>query len=481
MTNEARPPTTIKFGTDGWRAVIGEDYTFDNVRACAASAAQYLKRRGLDGRGLVVGYDTRFASEDFAVAVAEVVAAHGIKVALTSTHCPTPVVSYSIIDRGAGGGVVVTASHNPWRWNGFKYKPEYGGSASPEVVAELEAPLPQLVGRRVPQMDIGEAERAGMVQRFDPRAPYLAQLARLVDLDALRNAGLRICHDVMFGTGAGYITSLLAGGSTTVEELHGVRNPLFPGMHAPEPIARNLEEMAATMAGGNFDAGIANDGDADRVGIADERGVFINQLQVFGLLAYYLLEYRNERGPIVKSITTTAMVQRLGELYDVPVYETQVGFKFLGPKMMESDALLGGEESGGYGFRGHVPERDGVLAGLYMLDFVARTGKRPSELLAELYDKVGPHYYDRLDLPLKEDQRDAVWRRAQAARPDAIAGIPVTAIDTTDGFRFALGDKGWLLLRFSGTEPLLRIYTEVVGDESLVRRVLDEGREICGA
>jgi alpha-D-glucose phosphate-specific phosphoglucomutase len=475
-----RPPTTIKFGTDGWRAIIGEDYTFDNVRACAASAAMYLKAHGLADRGMIVGYDCRYASENFAAAVAEVVAAAGIKVALTSTHCPTPVVSYSIIDRGAGGGIVITASHNPWQWNGFKYKPEYGGSASPEVVAELEAPLPDLVGRQISTLDIEDAKRDGMVEVFDPRAPYLAQLGRQIDLNALKDAGLNVCYDAMYGTGAGYFTELLAGGKTKLTELHGFRNPIFPGMHAPEPIARNLDDMAKTMRDGSFDAGIATDGDADRVGIADERGVFINQLQVFGLLAYYLLEYRKERGAIVKSITTTAMVQRLGEIYGVPVHETQVGFKFLGPKMMATDALIGGEESGGYGFRGHVPERDGVLAGLYMLDFVARSGKRPSELLAELYAKVGPHHYDRIDITLRDDQRDAILKRAQEARPDTVAGITVTAIDTTDGYRFMLGDKGWLLFRFSGTEPLLRIYTEVVGDESLVQKVLDAGREIVG-
>jgi len=285
----------------------------------------------------------------------------------------------------------------------------------------------------------------------------------------------------MYGTGAGYFGELLGGGATSVTELHGFRNPVFPGMHAPEPIARNLQEMEQTMREQPFDAGIANDGDADRVGIADENGVFINQLQVFGLLCYYMLEARGERGPIVKSITTTAMAQRLGELYGVPVHETQVGFKFLGPKMMATDALIGGEESGGYGFRGHVPERDGILAGLYMLDFMARTGKRPSELLAELHAKVGPHFYDRLDLALKPQDRDRIWSRAEAARPDAIAGMKVTARDTTDGFRFTLGDRGWLLLRFSGTEPLVRIYTEVVGDESLVPRVLAEGRELIGA
>lgn len=480
MEYEPRPPTAIKFGTDGWRAIIAQDYTFDNVRACAASAAMYLQQHGLAGRGLIVGYDARYASEDFAAAVAEVVAGYGIKVMLSSVLCPTPVVSYSIIDRKAGGGVVITASHNPWQWNGFKYKPEYGGSAAPEIVEQLEAPLPSLVGRKLPSLDIAQARAQGLVEDFDPRAPYLAQLARLVDLDRLKAAGLRVCYDAMYGTGAGYLTTLFEGGSTSITELHGYRNPLFPGMHAPEPIARNLTDMAAEMVSGAYDAGIATDGDADRVGIADERGTFIDQLQVFGLLAYYMLEYRGERGPIVKSITTTAMVERLGDLYGVPVHETKVGFKFLGPKMMATDALIGGEESGGYGFRGHVPERDGILAGLYMLDFVARSGKRPSELLTELYSKVGEHHYDRIDVAIREDQRDAILARAAAARPDAVAGIKVSGIDTTDGYRFTLDGKGWLLFRFSGTEPLVRIYTEVIGDASLVQRVLDEGRTILG-
>ena len=479
-TNEPRTTIVPKFGTDGWRAIIAEDYTFDNVRACAASAAMYLQRHGLAERGMIIGYDARFASADFAVAAAEVVAAHGIKVALSETLCPTPVVSYSIIDRKAGGGIVITASHNPWRWNGFKYKPEYGGSASPEVVDELERELPALVDVSLRRTEIDVAKHDGMVQEFDARGPYLAQLARLVDIDRLKSAGFNLCYDAMYGTGAGYFASLLDGGKTKLTELHGFVNPAFPGMHAPEPIARNLTEMEATMRGGGFDVGIANDGDADRVGIADENGVFINQLQVFALLAYYMLEYRGDRGPIVKSITTTSMVQKLGEIYGVPVHETKVGFKFLGPKMMQTEALLGGEESGGYGFRGHVPERDGILAGLYMLDFVARAGKRPSELLAELYEKVGPHHYDRLDIALREDQRDAIIKRAADARPDAIAGIKVTSIDTTDGFRFMLDDTGWLLLRFSGTEPLVRIYTEVRGDPSLVQKVLAEGREIVG-
>lgn len=472
----------IKFGTDGWRAIIAEDYTFANVRACAASVVRYLQAHGLAERGLVVGYDTRFASEDFAAAVAEVACAAGVPVLLADRAVPTPVVSFSILDRRAGGAVVITASHNPWRYNGFKYKPEYAGSASPEVVAELEAALPSILDGPPPAvLSLDEGLRAGRVQWLDPRPSYMAQVARIVGLDAIRGAGLKIAVDSMYGTGAGYLAELVAGRSS-VHEIHAERNPVFPGIHAPEPIARNLDGLANAIRGSGADVGIATDGDADRLGVMDEHGRFVNQLQVFALLTYYLLEVRGERGPIVKSATTTEMVRRLGELYGVPVFETPVGFKFLGPKMIEADALIGGEESGGYGFRGHVPERDGILAGLFFLDFMARTGKRPSELLAELYAKVGPHFYDRLDIRLSGDgEREAMRARAAAARPGEIGGLKVVARDTIDGFRFRFEDGGWLLVRFSGTEPLARIYAEVVGDESRVAKVLEAAREMVGA
>ncbi len=470
----------IKFGTDGWRGIIAEDFTFHNVRACAQSVVEYLRAHELAGRGLVVGYDTRFASEDFAAAVAEVAAGNGVKAYLCDRPTPTPVVSYSVLRKRAGGAAVITASHNPARWSGFKYKPEYAGSASPEVVAELEAAIPGiLAGDSVRTLPLAEAEEQGLVERFDPRPDYLEQVGRLVGLERTRSAGLRVVVDSMYGAGAGYLAGLLAGGRTQVRELHGERNPLFPGLARPEPIADNLSALSEAVVGDGADVGIANDGDADRLGVVDESGRYVDQLQTFGLLAYYMLEVRGERGPIVKSVTTTRMVQRLGELYGVPVHETPVGFKFLGPKMIEVDALIAGEESGGYAFRGHLPERDGILAGLYFLDFMARTGKKPSQLLDELYRKVGPHYYDRLDLRLPEEQREGIYERASRARPERLAGLKVTGIDTTDGFRFLLEDGGWLLLRFSGTEPLLRIYTEV-GDRALVPRLLEAGKELAG-
>ena len=431
-------------------------------------------------RGLIVGYDMRFASEDFAAAVAEVVAANGISVALCDRATPTPTVSWSVLDRKAGGAVVITSSHNPWRYNGVKYKPEYAGSASPEVVARLEAPLSEIAASGpVPRLPLAEAQRQGLVELFDPRPAYMSQLKKLVNVDTLRANGLKVCVDPMYGAGLGYLPDLLTGGRMQVVEVHGERNPAFPGMGAPEPIGRNLTGLMEAVRREKADVGLALDGDADRFGLVDENGVYIDQLQVFGLLAYYMLETRGERGPIIKALTTTQMVVRLGELYGVPVYETAVGFKYLGPKMIETNGLIGGEESGGYAFRGHLPERDGVLAALYFLDFMARTGKRPSELLAALYERVGPHYYDRADIRMPAEEKDAVLARAAALRPESVAGLKVVSRDTIDGFRFKLENGGWLLLRFSGTEPLIRIYTEVP-DRALVPTLLAAGRELVG-
>jgi phosphomannomutase len=472
--------TPIKFGTDGWRAVIAEDFTFANVRVVAQAVALYLKEAGLAERGLVVGYDTRFASEDFAAAVAEVVAANGIHVYLCDRPAPTPVVGYTILHRKAGGSAVITSSHNPYQWSGFKFRPEYGGSAPPEVLAQIEAHIPNIIASGdVDGLPLAEAKTRGLVETFDPRPPYRQQVAKLVDLDFLRAAGLQAVVDSMHGAGAGYVRELLSGGRTRVWELRAVRNPLFPGMHNPEPIARNLAPLVKAVRRRKADVGLATDGDADRLGVIDERGQFLNQHQVFALLTYYLLEVRGLRGPLVKSLTTTRMIQSLGRLYDVPVFETPVGFKFLGPKMIAEDAIVAGEESGGYAFRGHLPERDGVVSALYFLDLMARRERRPSELLAELFQKVGPHFYDRIDIHLAPEQAPAMRERLARARPDRIAGLAVTGTDTTDGFRFDLKGDGWLLFRFSGTEPLLRIYTEVE-DEALVTKVLEAGRELAG-
>jgi phosphomannomutase len=470
--------TEIKFGTDGWRAIIAEDFTFPNVRACAQSVALYLKETKLAQRGLVVGYDTRFASEDFGAAVAEVAAANGIHAYLCDSPVPTPVVSYALLQRKAGGAVMITASHNPARWSGFKYKPDYASSASPEIIARLEEPLPGILASDVPRLPLAEAQEQGLVEFISPRQAYFEHVGQLTEVEALRAAGLRIVIDSMYGAAAGWLSGFLAGGTTQVQELHGERNPLFPGLQ-PEPITRHLGALIDAVRATKADVGLATDGDGDRVGVIDEKGQFINQHEVFALLAYYLLEVRGQRGAIVKSVTSTSMIYRLGKLYNVPVYETPVGFKFLGPKMIAENALIAGEESGGFAYRNHPPDRDGVLSSLYFLDLMARRGRRPSELLAELFDKVGPHYYDRIDIRLEPEEKPQLQERLAGAHPQQLAGLKVVDEDSTDGFRFHLEGGGWLLIRFSGTEPLLRIYTEVQ-DQSLVQKLLAAGKDLVG-
>ena len=466
----------IKFGTDGWRAVIAEDFTFPNVRIVAQAVAEFLKAEQLAPRGLIVGYDTRFGSERFAAACAEVLAANDIHVFLTQKPAPTPAISYAILDKKAAGAAIITASHNPPSDNGFKYKPEYAGSASPTVVAKLES---QIDATPVARLRLDDAERQGKVERFDPAPVYVEHLADLVDFEAIKRSGKTIIVDSMYGAGAGYLPAMLDGGPTKIIPINAERNPLFPGMRAPEPIDANLSKLKKVVKESGADMGIAFDGDADRVGLVDEKGRFINQLQVFGLLAYYLLEIKGWRGPIVKSLSTTSMINRLGEIYGVPIHETPVGFKHIGPKMIEVKAIMGGEESGGFGFDRHIPERDGMLAALFLIDFMLKRNKLPSQLLDELFGKVGGHYYDRLDLTYAAELRPRILQRVADAHPETLSGQKVTHISTEGGFKYVLEDGSWLLIRFSGTEPLLRIYTET-RSQALVPQLLEEGRRLAG-
>jgi len=469
----------IKFGTDGWRGIIAQDFTFDNVRVCAQAVANYLNEAGLAGRGLIVGYDTRFASEDFASAAAEVLAGNGIKVYLCSKATPTPVISFGVLAKKAGGGVIITASHNPASWNGFKYKSEFGSSASSEVTTKIEANIAHTITTgKINQMPLAQAREQGLVEYIDLAPVYLNHITSLIDLDELRRAKLKVAVDYMYGAGIGYFKTLLGDGAIQLIEINNERNPSFPDIQ-PEPIAANLTKLSATVKRRKADVGIATDGDADRLGIVDENGVFLTPLQVFALLALYLLEVKGEQGLIVKTITTTTMLYRLGEIFGVPVRETSVGFKYIAPIMIAENALIGGEESGGYGFRGHVPERDGILAALYFLDLMVKTGKRPSQLIDYLYRKVGPHYFKRVDIEFPEGKRQAITVRIKQNAPKSIEGVNVVNFDTGDGFRFILADNTWLLLRFSGTEPVLRIYTES-NSPARVERLLKLGRELAG-
>ena len=469
----------IKFGTDGWRGIIAQDFTFDNVRVCAQAVARYLKQSGLASRGLVIGYDTRFASEDFASAAAEVVAGNGIKVYLCPRATPTPAISFGILAQKAGGAIVITASHNPAIWNGFKYKSEDGSSASDEVTAEIERHIARTIKTgKIDQMPLAKALEQGLVEYLDLAPIYFQHVARLIDLDELRRARLKVVVDPMYGAGAGYLKALLDGGAIKVVEINGERNPLFPGIQ-PEPIAANLAKLSATVREQGANVGLATDGDGDRLGIIDEKGVFLTTLQVFALLCLYLLEIRGERGLIVKTITTTGMLDRLGEIFNVPVGETPVGFKYVAPIMLAENALIGGEESGGFGFRGHMPDRDGILSALYFLDLMVKTGKNPSELIEYLYSKVGPYHFDRVDVEFPEPERQVIIERIKHNHPEYIDGVKVVKFDTTDGFRFILADTTWLLIRFSGTEPLLRIYAES-STPARVEKLLELGKELAG-
>ena len=468
--------TDIRFGTDGWRGVIADDFTFDNVGRCAQGLADYLTTQGIAHKGLVVGYDTRFLSREFAEKVASVAAANGVKVYLAQESAPTPVVSYNVLHLQAAGAAVITASHNPAIWNGFKFKPEYAGSATQEITDQLEMAIAQAeVVKHVP---LAHARDQGTVVDFAPASPYLERVGELVDLEAIRNAGLRVAVDAMFGAGGGYLRKLISGGTTSICEINGSRNPAFPGMAQPEPIAGNLSTLIDMSKRGECDVGLALDGDADRVGVVDEHGRFITTLEVFSILAQYLLEQKGERGALVKGVTSSVMLNKLAERFGVDVHEMRVGFKYIGPRMSEVNALMGGEESGGFAFRGHIPERDGVLSALYVLEYMAKTSFTPSQLVRRLFDQVGPHYYHRRDVHFDSGDRERIEKLLRNPEFTALAGMPVRNSDEIDGRRFIF-DDGWLICRFSGTEPLLRIYAEA-GQPEKVDALLDAAAEYLG-
>jgi phosphomannomutase len=463
-------PTHIVFGTDGWRARVADEFTFANVRRCADGVARYVVQRGAQAKGVVIAYDRRFASEHFAVAAAEVLLAHDIPVAYAVHAVPTQMSSYEVVERGAAAGIVITASHNPWTDNGFKVKSPSGAAAGPEILAVLEAAIAENGGTAIETRPFADAEAAGLVDRYDPYPGYERYLRRTIDLDALKAADYHVLVDPMWGAGAGWLSRLLAGGRIRVTEIHQERNPYFGGVN-PEPIRPNIDEALGVLAGGGYDLGLLLDGDADRAGAADERGNFIHQLEVTGLLMYELAEYRGLRQPVVVSVNNTSMAARLGQHYGIPTFETSVGFKYIGPKMIETGAMLGAEESGGYGFGMHLPERDGVYADLMLLDLFLReraAGRTTaSAALAHFHELAGPSFYRRIDVHVARDAYPPLKERLlvelRDRGPRELDGQPITRTDplsTGDGFKFFTADGSWLLVRFSGTEPLVRVYTE---------------------
>ena len=471
---------TIKFGTDGWRAGIADGYTFANLRRVAAAAARYYRDEA-DGatRGVVIGHDRRFLARDMAKAAAEVLAAEGVPVHLTAGPTPTPVISHAAGALGAAGAINITASHNPPEDLGFKVRDFQGAALAPDVLLKVENRIPA-AGEPVARVAFEEAAADGRITRFDPAPAYREHVASRVDLGRIARSGLRVAYDPMWGAGIGWLQWLLGpDASTELLTIHGTPNPLFPEMQRPEPIPPNTDALSRHVRATGADIGIANDGDADRVGAVDENGVFINQLQVYGLLAYWLLEVKGERGDIVRTLSTTSMLDVLGRKYGVNVHETGVGFKYVGPKMLETDAMIGGEESGGFAFKG-LPERDGLVVALVLLDLLLETGQKPSQLIETLYDTIGAQWhYKRLDERFDASARESIQARLTQAAPEALAGIPVTKIDRQDGHKFWFPDDGWMLIRFSGTEPLMRVYTETTHGDA-VDAILESGRALAG-
>ncbi|MEO6351329.1 MAG: phosphoglucomutase/phosphomannomutase family protein [Candidatus Limnocylindrales bacterium] len=470
VTTPNVPAPPIVFGTDGWRARIADEYTYEAVRRCAEGVAQYVGDRGSTARGVVVGYDRRFSSEFFAQSAAEVLLAHDIPVLFAVEPVPTQMVSFEVVRQRAACGIVITASHNPWTDNGFKVKSETGAAAGPEMLKAIEATIRERVGQDPPRRPFRDAELRGDIVPVSSFEAYETFVGRTLDLDRLRQADMRVLVEPMWGSGAGWISRLLTGGRIQIHEIHQERNPFFGGVN-PEPIRPNIDEALGILSGGGYDLGLMLDGDADRAGAADERGVFIHQLQVMGLLMYYLLEHRGLRQPVVSTINETSMVGRLGERYGVQVFETPVGFKYVGPKMIETGAMMGGEESGGYGFGMHLPERDGIYADLLLLDLFIRereAGRWPvSKAVEHFHSIAGQSFYLRTDVHVDKQLYPALKDRLMSElveqAPAQISGhrvVRTDALDTKDGFKFWLDDGSWLLVRFSGTEPLVRVYAE---------------------
>ncbi len=455
----------IKFGTDGWRAIIADDFTFANVARVAGALAAYYRKTG-EKRPIVVGYDRRFASQEFGRTVARVLAGADLKVLFCTAYAPTPAISLLTVKEKAGGAVVITASHNPAEYNGVKIKGDFGGPVTPELTAAVEAILHAQIeaGEEPAQADYADAVVKKSIVEVDAVPGYQAAIEAFVNVDVIRKAGLRVVVDAIYGAGSGVLAGVLKKWGMDATEFHADYNPGFGGLH-PEPIAANLEFLGAKVRELNADVGLATDGDADRIGIVDENGAFIGTQATFALLLMHLVEDRKMTGNVAKACSSTSMLDKLGKKYGIQVYETPVGFKWVCDLMLdpEKNVLLGGEESGGYGLRGHVPERDAGLVGLLFLEMMAQRRASVTQLLKQLWEKVGRHDFLRIDVRTTEEKKQSALRKLANYPPKAFAGVKVERIDTKDGYKLYLANGGWVLVRPSGTEPLLRTYCEAPG------------------
>ncbi len=460
--------TQIKFGTDGWRGVIADEVTYEHVRMVAHAIARYVVRAEKPGAEVLLGFDTRFESEKFARVAAEAISAAGIPVSLATDACPTPALSLLVSMRGAAGGIQITASHNPYRWNGMKFKASYGSSASPAIVAQIEMELEKVQRDGVPPLP----ERKELIRSLDVRTPYLETLAELVDWDRLRAAKLRFLIDPMHGAGRGLLRDLFRRNGIECEEIRGTRDPLFGGVN-PEPIEPHVEALRQALRGGKFDAGFAFDGDADRIGAMDSDGTFITPHQIFSILLWHLAGTRKLTGDVAKTFSTTKMIDKIAAHLGRKVWETPIGFKYICDRMLESDILLGGEESGGIGTKLHLPERDATVNALLLAEVIAWHGKRLGELVAMLQREFGQHHYGRVDLVVTDAQKKEALKLFADAKFSKLLDWPIARRENLDGLKVYLGDIGWAMVRASGTEHMLRIYSETTRPE-ITRRVLDE-------
>ncbi len=471
----------IHFGTDGWRAVIADTFTFENLRLVSQAVANTLNANRTDDRSpeVVIGYDTRFLSDRFAADTARVMAANGIVAWLTRTDAPTPAISYNVKAKGADAGIVLTASHNPPRYNGFKLKSPHGGAATAEECKVIEAELKRMdaAGESSQVMDESKAIDQGLIRRFDPSWVYYQHLTDLVNVDTVSRGELNVVVDAMWGSGRGAFSSILARTRCRVDEIRGVLNPGFGGIH-PEPILRYLNDLVAAVQRDQADIGLATDGDADRIGAIDAQGRFVDPHHIFALTLRHLVENRNLRGDVVKTVSTTLMIDSLAQRYGLNVHETPVGFNHIADLMLSADVLIGGEESGGISIKGHIPEGDGILMGLMLLEVMAAARAPLHEIIADLQAQAGPAHYARNDAKLsKQLPKKEVVKRLSENAPSQIAGETVARVDTKDGVKFYMADGSWLLVRPSGTEPVLRIYAESRA-EAGVRALLDYGGKL---
>lgn len=470
----------IHFGTDGWRAVIADTFTFANLRLVAQAVADSINEvhTGPESPEVVIGYDTRFLSDRFAIETARVMAANGIVAWLSRADVPTPAVSFNIREKKAAAGVVITASHNPPRYNGFKLKASYGGSATPDQSKRVERHLQKMErdGRGPNMMDYERALEKELIHRFDPTWLYYQHLSELIDLDKISDAELKVVADAMWGAGRGSLPMILSRTRTHITEIRGSMNPGFGGIH-PEPIMPHINELIAAVQREQAHVGLATDGDADRIGAVDAQGNFVDPHHIFALVLRHLVENKGMKGDVVKTISTTLMIDTMAEAYDLNLHETPVGFNHIADLMLKHDVLIGGEESGGISVRGHIPEGDGILMGLLLLEVMAYAGAPLHEIIADLQSKYGPAHYARNDVHLsKQLAKKEVVRKLEASAPATINGETVKRVNTMDGIKYYMADHSWLLIRPSGTEPVLRIYAEAHSPEA-VAALLQEGGE----